>query len=46
MLKFLQHLKKSKEKKTKSRKRRVGKTRRSGNIEEKIFVVFEIYLKQ
>ena len=46
MLKVLQCLKESKEKKTKSEKRSTMKHEEVGNIEDKIFVVFDIFLKQ
>jgi len=40
VIKFLQHFKESKEKKQKMRREEHGETRRSGNIEEKIFMIF------
>ena len=46
MLKVLQCLKECKEKKTKNKKRSTVKHEEEGNIEDKIFVIFEIFLKQ
>ena len=46
VLKFLLCFKESKEKKQKVKREEYGETRRSGNIEDKIFVVFDILLKQ
>ena len=40
VLKFLQRFKESKEKKTKSEREEYSETRRSGNIEDKIFMIF------
>ena len=45
-LKFFNVLKNQKKTKQKVEKKEYSKTRRSRNIEEKIFVIFEIYLKQ
>jgi len=41
MLTVLQCLKELKEKRIKNEKEKYGETRRSGNIEDKMFVVFE-----
>ena len=41
MLKVLQSLKEYKKKKIKNEKEKYGETRRSENVENKIFVVFE-----
>ena len=46
MLKVLQCLKESKEKKTKNEKRITVKHKEVGNIKKNIFVVFDIFLKQ
>ena len=46
MLTVLQCLKELKEKRTKNEKEKYGETWRSGNIEDKMFVVFEIFLNQ
>ena len=45
MLTVLQCLKESKEKKTKNEKRSTVKHKEVGNIEEMVFVIFEIFLK-
>ena len=46
VLKFLQYFKESKENKTKSEREEYDETQGSGNTEEKIFVILDIFLKQ
>jgi len=46
VLSFFYVLKNEKKRKQKIKREEYGKTRRSGNIEEKIFLIFDIFLKQ